>query len=210
MRAPEPLSQYVREALALGHPRPAIAAAVRAAGWSEAETRAALDAWADVAPLPPAPRPSGSGSARDAFRHGLMFFALLLLASNLSFLIFELIDGWLPDPLDPVALSSDEAVRWAVAALAVTWPVWAWATLGIAREAERDPARRRSAVARWLTWGALFCAAATMIATAVTVIAGFLGGELTLRFLAKAACVLGIAAGIFAFYGAGRAAEDAA
>lgn len=210
MRAPEPLTLYVREALALGHPRPLIARAARAAGWSEGETRAALDAWVDAGPLPPAPRPRAVVSARDAFRHGLMFLALLLIASNVIYLSFALVDAWLPDPLDSLSYGAEEGVRWAVAALAVSWPVWAWLSLSLAGEAERDPGQRRSAVGRWLTWGALFLAAATMIATAVATVAGFLGGELTPRFLAKAGCVLLVAGAILAFYGAGRDAETPA
>jgi hypothetical protein len=210
MRAPEPLTLYVREALALGHPRPLIAQAARAAGWSEGETRAALDAWVDAGPLPPAPRPRAVVSARDAFRHGLMFLALLLIASNVIYLSFALVDAWLPDPLDSLSYGAEEGVRWAVAALAVSWPVWAWLSLSLAGEAERDPGQRRSAVGRWLTWGALFLAAATMIATAVATVAGFLGGELTPRFIAKAGCVLLVAGAILAFYGAGRDAETPA
>ena len=51
---------------------------------------------------------------------------------------------------------------------------------------------------------------ATMIATAVATVAGFLGGELTPRFIAKAGCVLLVAGAILAFYGAGRDAETPA
>lgn len=207
MRAPEPLTAFVHAALSAGRPRVEITEAARAAGWSQAETAAALAVWIDAPGLPPVPRPRAQVSARDAFRHGLMFFALMLMSINLNLLIFALIDDRLPDPLDS-APGDGGAIRWAVAVLVISYPVWAWMSLGLARDAERDPGRRNSDVARWLTWGALFLAAATLLGNGIAVIAGFLGGDLTPRFLLKAATVAVIAGGIYAFYAAGRDTED--
>lgn len=136
-----------------------------------------------------------------------MFFALGMLAVNLNLLVFGLIDRWLPDPLDP-DLADGAALRWAIAGLVIAYPVWALTSLGLARDAERDPGQRRGAVGRWLTWGALFLAATTLLGNGVAVIAGFLGGDLTPTFLLKAASVGIIAGAIFAYYGAGRR-EDA-
>lgn len=207
MRASDALTAYAREALASGADRPAIAAGLRAAGWSESEITAALSAWIDAPGLPPVPRPRAVVSARDAFRHGFMFFALGMLAVNLNLLVFALIDGWFPDPLAPDP-SNSGAIRWAIAGLVIAYPVWAATSLGLARDAERDPGQRRGAVGRWLTWGALFLAATTLLGNGVAVIAGFLGGDLTRTFLLKAATVAIIAGSIFAFYGADRR-EDA-
>ncbi|PZQ46692.1 MAG: hypothetical protein DI556_19540 [Rhodovulum sulfidophilum] len=206
MRAPDALTAYVREALAAGADRAAIAAALRAAGWSDTEITAALGAWIDAPGLPPVPRPRAIVSARDAFRHGFMFFALFMFSVNLNLLVFALIDAWFPDPLDPDP-SGSGAIRWAIAGLVIAWPVWALTSLGLARDAERDPGQRRSAVGRWLTWGALFLAATTLLGNGVAVIAGFLGGDLTRTFLLKAATVALIAGAIFAYYGADRREE---
>lgn len=209
MRAPEALTLFVRDALARGGERAAIAEAARRAGWTATETEAALSAWIDAADLPPVPRPRAVVSARDAFRHGLMFFALLLVTSHLGLLVFALIDRWLPDPLETWT-SSDGQIRWSMAVLLVSWPVWAITSLNLARDAERDPGQRRSAVGRWLTWGALFLAAATLVGDAIAVVAGFLGGDFGLRFLTKAATVALIAGAIFFAYGSRRDAEDGA
>lgn len=203
MRASEALTLFARDALAAGGSRPAIEGALREAGWSAAEIEAALSAWIDAPGLPPVPRPRAVVSARDAFRHGLLFFALLTLAVNLNLLVFALIDAWLPDPLDG-GLTESATIRWAIAGLVIAYPVWALTTLGLARDAERDPGQRRGAVGRWLTWGALFLAATTLFGNGVAVIAGFLGGDLTAPFLLKAATVAVIAGTIFAYYGAGR------
>jgi hypothetical protein len=207
LRAPEALTLFVRDALARGGERAAIAQAARSAGWTATETEAALAAWIDAAGLPPVPRPRAVVSARDAFRHGLMFFALLLVTSHLGLLTFALIDRWLPDPLETWT-GSDGQIRWSMAVLLVSWPVWAIMSLGLARDAERDPGQRRSAVGRWLTWGALFLAAAALVGDAIAVVAGFLGGDFGLRFLAKAATVALIAGAVFFAYGSRRDAED--
>ena len=176
MRASDALTAYAREALAAGADRPAITSALRAAGWSEGEIAGALSAWIDAPGLPPVPRPRAIVSARDAFRHGFMFFALSMVSVNLNLLVFALIDTWFPDPLatDP---ANSGAIRWAIAGLVIAYPVWAITSLGLARDAERDPGQRRGAVGRWLTWGALFLAATTLLGNGVAVIAGFLGGD---------------------------------
>ena len=207
MRAPEALAVFVRDALARGGDRAVIAEAARRAGWTPTETEAALATWVDADGLPPVPRPRAIVSARDAFRHGLMFFALLLVTSHLGLLVFALIDRWLPDPLDPYGYS-DGPIRWSVAVLIVAWPVWAVTSLNLARDAERDPGQRRSAVGRWLTWGALFLAAATLVGDAIAIVAGFLGGDFGLSFLLKAVTVAVIAGAIFLAYGSRRDAEE--
>jgi hypothetical protein len=203
MRASDALTAYAREALASGADRLAIAAALRDAGWSEGEISGALSAWIDAPGLPPVPRPRAIVSARDAFRHGFMFFALGMVSVNLNLLVFALIDTWFPDPLG-ADLANSGAIRWAIAGLVIAYPVWAITSLGLARDAERDPGQRRGAVGRWLTWGALFLAATTLLGNGVAVIAGFLGGDLTGTFLLKAATVAIIAGSIFAYYGADR------
>lgn len=199
----------MREALTRGGERAAIAAAARDAGWTATETEAALAAWVDAPGLPPVPRPRAVVSARDAFRHGLTFFALLLVASHLGLLAFALIDHFVPDPLDPFE-GGDGPIRWSIAVLLVAWPVWAVTSLNLARDAERDPGQRRSAVGRWLTWGALFLAAATLVGDAIAIVAGFLGGDFTVRFLLKAVVVAVVAGAIFLAYGRGRDTDDSA
>jgi hypothetical protein len=209
LRAPEALTDFVRDALALGGERATIAEAARRAGWTPTETEAALAAWVDAPGLPPVPRPRAVVSARDAFRRGLMFFALLLVTSHLGLLVFALIDRFLPDPLDPW-MGGDGQIRWSIAVLIVAWPVWALTSLNLAHDAERDPGQRRSPVGRWLTWGALFLAAATLVGDGVAIVAGFLGGDFGPRFLLKAATVALIAGAIFLAYGSRRDADGAA
>jgi hypothetical protein len=209
VRAPEPLTAFVQAALQRGSARDAIASAARTAGWTPEETRAALAAWVDAPGLPPVPRPRPVVSAGDAFRYGLTFFALLLLAVHRNLLVFALIDHWVADPLEAFP-AVDGRIRWSVAVLAVSYPVWAWMSLKIARNEARDPGQRRSAVGRWLTHVALFLAVAALVGDAIALVAGFLGGDLTLRFLLKAASVGLVAAAVLLAYVPARGDEAAA
>lgn len=208
MRAPEPLAAYVRDALAAGADRAAIAAVLRDAGWSEAEVRASLAAWIDVPGLPPAPRPRAAVSPRDALAFGVLFVALGIVVVQLGVLLFALVDIWAPDPLD-AAPPPAGVVRWAVAALVVAWPLWAWLTLRLARAEAEDPGRRRSAIGQWLTAAALFIAAAVGLGDLIAVVAALLGGELTARFLFKAAIVAALAGAVFAAYRPGLGSAEA-
>lgn len=208
MRAPPALAEFVRAALARGQGRDAIAAALRAAGWSGREVEAGLAEWAEADGLPPVPRPRAGSSPRDALRHGALFVALGLVCVQLGVVAFALIDRTFPDPLSG-GYGFGGGVRWAVAALVVAWPLWAWLTLALARDAEADPGARRAAIGRWLTAAALFVAGVVILGDLIAVLAAFLGGELTPRFLLKAAVVGAIAAATLAIYLPALRADDA-
>lgn len=209
MRAPEPVAEFVRAALAAGGERGDVAAALRAAGWAEAEIGAGLAAWADAPGLPPVPRPRAAVSPRDALAFGVLFVALGIVAVQLGVLAFALIGLWLPDPLAGPSFGGAGVVRWSVAALVVAWPVWAWLTLSLARAEAEDPGRRRSAVGHWLTAAALFIAASVVLGDLIAVVAALLGGELTLRFLLEAGVIAAIAAAVFAAYRPALGGDDA-
>src|SRR5690606_35207466 len=71
--ATEDRERFVRDALLQGQSRPAIEAALVAAGWPAEEVREALAAYAEV-PFPvPVPRPRPYLSAREAFLYLVMF-----------------------------------------------------------------------------------------------------------------------------------------
>ncbi|MHA7872854.1 MAG: DUF5671 domain-containing protein, partial [Hyphococcus sp.] len=61
------LEEFVRDALAAGKSKPEIAAALKAAGWTDAQVEDALAGYADGDFPVPVPRPRRYGSAREAF-----------------------------------------------------------------------------------------------------------------------------------------------
>src|SRR3546814_1425575 len=91
------LDTFVREALMRGQSREAIAQALAAAGWTEAQTGDVLSAYADVDFPVPVPRPRASLSAREAFLYLVLFASLYYAAFHVGSLLFDLINAAFPD-----------------------------------------------------------------------------------------------------------------
>jgi hypothetical protein len=190
------LSRFVRDALADGRPREEIRAALGQAGWSPAEVTEALDAWAETAFSPPIPRPQATVSARDFFVYALIFGLLLGGAIHLIQLFHALIDMALED--EPQR--SSYTIRWAMAVLIVTVPLYLWLTWREGARLAADAGRYRSAIRKWLIYITLLVAATTLICDLVAVIYAFLNGDATGQFFAKAAVVGAVAGAVFLYY----------
>jgi hypothetical protein len=87
-----------------------------------------------------------------------------------------------------------------LASVIVAFPVYLLVTRYILRESGIHPEKLESAVRKWLTYIALFVAAAVVVGDLITFLTYFLRGELTGRFAAKVADVLIIAGGVFWYY----------
>lgn len=196
------LELFVREALLRGQSREAIAQALDQAGWSRAQVREVLQAYAEIDFPVPVPRPRASLSARDAFLYLVLFSALYTTAWSLGSLCFDLLNAWLPDAADaPYALPGlADSMRWSVAGLLIAFPLFAWLARLLARELREDPAKRLSAVRRWLTYLTLFVAATALVCDLVALVYNVLDGELGLRFGLKVLVVAAIAGTVFGWY----------
>ena len=196
------VSQFVRDALLAGRTRDEIRNALARAGWSPGEINKALDEFADIDFALPVPRPRLHLTARDAFAYAVLFTALAVTASFLVSLVHALLDLWLPDVGDPAYRGryAITQVRWAIATLVVSVPIYVWTTLWTGRQIAQDAGHRRSLVRKWLTYLALFVSALVIFGDAIYVVYSFLAGEFTLRFLLKAAAVAGVSVAIFTFH----------
>lgn len=196
------LRAYVRRAIETGRTRDEIRASLADAGWDEARIARALEAWADVPGALAVPRPRAELTAREAFLYLVLFAALYLTAWHLGALLFELIEIAVSDPLDPDWRwrGHGASIRWSVATLIVSAPLYAWLTVRMAREIAADPVRRHSPVRQWLGHMTMFLAALVVIGALVSVIYNLLDGALTLRFALKVLTVAGIAAAVFGYY----------
>lgn len=209
MAANEELRRFVRDGLTAGASRDQLAQTLRQAGWAPAQVRGAIASFADVEFPIPVPRPRPYLSARDAFMHLLLFSTLYVAAFNLGRLLFQLIDLAFPDPAEQVSRAFvDETIRWSVASLVVAFPVFLGVSRRVRRELAGDAARRASPVRRWFTWMTLFIASAVIIGTVIGLVYNALGGELTVRFLLKAATVGGIAGAALRYYLADLRTDD--
>lgn len=195
-------AQFVRDALLAGKSRTEIREALGAAGWSEREVREALSGFADNDFTPPVPRPRPHLTARDVFIYAVLYTALAISAAYLVILIHSILDLRMPDPGDRAwkPAYATRQMRWAIATLVVSAPVYIWLTVYTGHKIHEDASLRRSRVRKWLTYLALFVSALVFLGDATVVIYNFLQGEMTLRFALKAATVLVVSGGIFAFY----------
>ena len=196
------LDGFVREALAAGASKDAIGTALAAAGWPAEQARAALDSYADVDFPLPVPRPRPYLSPREAFLYLVLFATLYLSAYQLGSLLFDLINHFMPDAADPAyaVRSVAHSMRWSVASLVIAFPVFLFVASHLGQDMARSPAKRLSAVRRWLTYVTLFLAATVLIGDLITLVYNLLGGELSLRFVLKVLVVGTIAGAIFGYY----------
>ena len=119
------LSIFVRDALAAGKSRAEITSALTHAGWRSAEVQDALNGWDEMPFSPPIPRPVATVSARDFFTYALTFCVLILGAFNLVVVLQALVDVVFATGDG----GSDRSIRWGVAVLIVTGPMYLWLTL---------------------------------------------------------------------------------
>ena len=208
------LHAFVREALARGTSRDDVRRALRDARWPEDEIEAELAAWHDAGLGLPVPRRRLGFSPREAFLYLLLFVALYLVAFNVGSILFVWIERLWPDP----AMTAygeywdrkQDWVRFALSCVLVAFPVYLYTSRITGRAVAADPEKRNSGVRRWLTYLTLFNAACVLIGDFIAVLQGLFKGELTARFLAKAAVVAAIGSWLFAHYMGGLRRDEAA
>ncbi|MEO6518272.1 MAG: DUF5671 domain-containing protein [Pseudoxanthomonas sp.] len=196
------LDLFVREALVKGEPKASLETALVAAGWPNEQIRSALDVYADVGFSVPVPRPRPYLSAREAFFYLTLFTTLYISTFHLGSLLFKLVEQAWPDPADGdyVIRGLGASMRWSIASLVIAVPVVLFMARHLGKELTRSPAKRLSAVRRWLTYLTLFIAAVVLIGDMITLVNNVLGGELSLRFVAKVVVVALIAGTVFGYY----------
>jgi len=196
---PTNLSEFVTAAKTKGASDEFLAALLLRRGWPTEEIYTALgDYWEAATGLTVPMRPGTGESSRDAFLYLLSFLTLGTWATALGSMIFHFLDHWFPDPVTTSTFYK-QSVSWQMASIAVAFPIYMLVMRFILREA-KDPERLRSGVRKWLTYIALLITAATMICDLIAFLNAFLQGELTARFVLKAATVMLICGGIFAWY----------
>lgn len=141
-----------------------------------------------------------SGTPGDVFRHLLAIITLYVSAASFGAVVFSFIDRWFPDPLISPAAINAGPLRWALSALVIVFPVYAWVSWANARAAVLKPVLRHLRSRRWLYHFTVFAAAVVIIGDLIALIYNFLNGDLTSRFILKVAAVLFIAVVVFAYY----------
>src|SRR5262245_45219456 len=116
-------------------------------------------------------------------------------------MLFQFINYWFPDAVSrSYVYDLRSAITWQMASAAVAFPIYLWVMRMILREAVSHPERLESGVRKWLTYLALLGTAGTMICDLIWFLDYFLTGELSMRFVLKAATILLISGAVFAYY----------
>jgi hypothetical protein len=195
------LADFTRRALENNISRPEIARVLSEAGWNAADIDSALSSYADVKFPIVVPKPKPYLSAQEVFIYLILFASLYSCAWNVVSLIFAYIDRAFPDAVQRTRLSFiDDTIRWHIAALVVSFPLFLFTYQIVSKRISRDPTKRASRPRKWLTYLTLFLAVFSIVGDLVTLIYTLLGGEQSFRFMLKSATVGLIAGGVFFFF----------
>lgn len=206
------IHDFIERAKAGGASEQSLVGILTARGWPEKDVYEALAVHYERLTGIQIPRRGGAGTAaRDAFFYLLAFSTLATWTIGVGSLAFTLIDEWLADTLFSTNYSQTYdtyGIAVAMASILVTFPVYLLVSRAIVREGRTDPEKLNSPVRKWLTYLALVVAAGVFIGDLIAALTYLLRGEITSRFLAKAAVVLAISGGVFFYYFFGLRKSD--
>lgn len=195
------LRTFIEHARQKGMDHATIRMLLLSAGWKEKDVAQALSAETLDMPVPV---PPDAGGARDAFFHLLTFASLYVTLISLLILFFTYINRALPDPaVDGAFYDPDNglsSVRWSLAAIIVSFPLFLWLSRKILLEIGVHPEKAWTGVRRWLTYLTLFVAALAIMGDGITLLFNLLQGELSLRFLLKVFVVALLTGLTFTYY----------
>jgi hypothetical protein len=196
------LQDFVHSSKSKGASDEFLAALLTRRGWPAADVYAALGkSWEQSTGLAIPERAGAGESARDAFLYLLSFSTLATWTTAVGSMLFEFINHWFPDAVSRNSVwDPRSAVTWQMASVAVAFPIYLLVMRTILREATHHPESLESGVRKWLTYIALLGTAGAMICDLIWFLDYFLTGELTVRFVLKAATVMAIAGAVFAYY----------
>jgi hypothetical protein len=193
------LSAFIEHARERGMDHATIRMLLLSAGWKEKDV---IEALAKMSLDMPIPAPPDRGGAREAFFHLLTFAAFYASVIAVVLLLFRYINRLFPDPamLERSGTWELSAIRWSLAFVIVSFPLFLWLSRVLLREMRVHPERSWSGTRRWLTYLTLFLASIALGGDVITLVFRLLEGELTARFVLKALVVLVIAGLAFVYY----------
>ena len=162
-----------------------------------------MASWAEGGFSPPVPRPRSYVSAREAFVYGALFVALGFATWYIVDLGSALIDmGFAEDGKEDEYYEGYRLsqLRWSIAILIVTVPLFLWLNRRQGKAMAADPASRRSAIRKWTGYFTLFLSLLTMAGNVIYAIYSLLDGDFTLQFAAKVTLVMVVAGLVFLYY----------
>ncbi len=195
------LNTFIAHATSKGMDLQTVRLLLLSAGWKEKDISSAL---ASETLDMPVPVPSDGGGARDAFFHLLTFTTLYATVIATIVLVFTYINRYFPDAAngmsDIYANSDASGIRWSLAVVMVSFPLFAFLSRVLHRELILHPEKLASGIRKWLTYLTLFVTACTLIGDVITLFFYLLNGELSMRFILKIIAILVLSGMPFWYY----------
>ena len=131
----------------------------------------------------------------------LSLIALIFAALSAGMIIFQIINKNIVDVIVQRASDfSPHQLKFAISALIISAPIFYATTWQIYKNLFSGAFDKDSATRRWLTYLVILVSSVVMLGWLIAIVNNFLDGELTIKFILKAATAIGIAAAIFTFY----------
>ncbi len=144
---------------------------------------------------------SSKSSARDVFSYLLLIAMFIVGVVSFLTLLFQYINIQFPDTLDYWwREGSLAAIRGAISALVVSWPVVIIMSIFIGKDLRADEGKQNIWIRKWLLHLMLFVSALAIIIDLITLINTYLDGEISVRFGLKVLAVLLVAVAVFWYY----------
>ncbi len=141
-------------------------------------------------------------AAKYAFYYILSLVALVFVGISVGMIAFSIIDLKVFDPLsyNSYGGNQDGSLKFAISALFIAAPIYYFTLSLIARGLKKNEIERSSAIRRWLTYFIILVSSLIILGVFIGVINNFLSGELSARFILKAASMFLISALVFSYY----------
>lgn len=138
--------------------------------------------------------------ARDGFVYLLSYATLLISSISLNFLLKALVNKFIPDALqDTGNLLPDEAVIGFMAAVLISFPIFAYLNLMANRLLKTGKMKPESGVRNWLLYITMVVVILVIISQIIQLFIGFLNGALVVRFIVHTLITLAIAVTVLGY-----------
>jgi len=142
-----------------------------------------------------------NNTAKFAFYYMLSLIALIFTALAAGMIVFQIINKNIVDVIVQRASDfSPHQLKFAISALIISAPIFYATTWQIYKNLFSGAFDKDSGVRKWLTYLVILVSSVVMLGWLIAIVNNFLDGELTVKFILKAATAIGISAAIFTFY----------
>ncbi|OGK09938.1 hypothetical protein A2767_00990 [Candidatus Roizmanbacteria bacterium RIFCSPHIGHO2_01_FULL_35_10] len=142
----------------------------------------------------------------DAFEHILLFISLYVLATSVALTLHYFVDKWFPGVIeDSYNYRYKDSwnltlLRGYIASLIVSYPLFAFFFLKVAKRTEEYPDVRNLNARKSLTYFTLVVTFIIVLVNIISLIYGFLNGNATINFILHFLITVSVSGAVFAYY----------